>query len=197
MTNAPIDPLQGAIVEPIDVPGTVRSSIRIMLGASGLVSLAVGILVLAAPVKTAMVVAGFISVYAVIAGLVNIAIGVFSGKVGIWTRLGYLLLGLAFLVAGGIALGNLRSTAESLAVVLGIIIGVVWIIEGIVGLTMIGDTASKVWTLVYAVFSVVAGIVLVTSPLWGVAILWVLMGLSLVLLGVVQIVRGITFGAAR
>ena len=73
-------------------------------------------------------------------------------------------------------------------------VGIVWIIEGIVGLTLIGDAASKVWTIIFAIISILAGISLVTSPLWGAAFLWWLLGLSLVILGIVQIIRAFRFG---
>ncbi|MFT4109895.1 HdeD family acid-resistance protein [Propionicimonas sp.] len=173
---------------------SVTNGIRATLGISGLVSLVVGILILAWPGKTAMVVAGIIAVYAAIAGLVNIAIGVFSRKLGTWPRIGYLVLGVIFLVAAVVAFSNLGATAAGLAVLLGIIVGITWIIEGIVGITMIGDAASKVWTIIYSVISIIAGITLLSSPLWGAAFLWLLLGVSLVVLGVVQLVRAFRFG---
>ena len=40
-------------------------------------------------------------------------------------------------------------------------------------------------------------IMLITSPLWGALLLWTLLGISLVILGIVQIVRGFTFGSRR
>lgn len=177
-----------------DLEKSVTNGIRTALGIGGLVSLVVGILILAWPSKTAMVVAGIIAVYAAIAGVVNLAIGIFSRRLGRWPRVGYSLLGLAFLIAAALAFANLGATAAGLAILLGILVGIVWIIEGIVGLTMVGDAPSKMWTILYAIVSIVAGIAVLSWPLWGAAVLWLLLGLSLAILGVVQLVRAFRFG---
>ncbi len=174
---------------------TLVNGIRAALGMSGLVSVIVGVLILAWPAKTAMVVAGIIAVYALIAGVVNIAVGIFSRKLGTWPRIGYLALGVVFLIAAVLSLTNLGTAAAALGFLLGVVVGVSWIVEGVVGLTMIGDAPSKVWTIVYAVITIVAGIVLLTSPVWGAALLFLLLGVSLVVLGLVQIVRAFRFAS--
>jgi len=176
---------------------SMSNTIRVALGVGGVLMLVIGVLVLVWPVKTAVVVAGFVAVYAAVAGLVNLTIGAFTRRIGAWPRIGYLVLGVLFLVAAVTMFGNLGATAAWLATLLAIVTGVVWIIEGIVGLSLLGDSASKVWTVVYAVLSIIAGIMLITSPLWGALLLWTLLGISLVILGIVQIVRGFTFGSRR
>ena len=93
------------------------------------------------------------------------------------------------------AFANLKATAATLGVLLAILVGIAWIMEGVVGLTMIGDARSKIWTIVYALVSVVAGIVMLSSPLWGATVLWMLMGLSLLVLGLIQAVRAFRFGS--
>ncbi|WP_377107110.1 HdeD family acid-resistance protein [Propionicimonas sp. T2.31MG-18] len=170
------------------------NAIRAALGVGGLVSLVIGVVILAWPGKTAMVIAGIIAVYAAIAGLVNLGIGLFSRRIGGWPRVGYLVLGAVFLVASAVAFANLGIAAAVLASLVGVLVGVVWIIEGVVGLTLIGDAASKVWTVIFAIISILAGVTLLTSPLWGAAFLWWLLGISLVILGLVQIVRAFRFG---
>ena len=55
-------------------------------------------------------------------------------------------------------------------------------------------TAKQVWTVIFAIISIVAGIVLLTTPLWGALVIWTVIGISLLILGVVQIVRAFTFG---
>lgn len=178
-----------------DVDKSVTNGIRAALGVSGLLSVVVGVLILAWPTKTAMVVAGIIAVYAGLAGLVNLAIGVFSRQLGRWPRVGYIALGVLFVVSAVIAFANLGAAAAGLGVLIGVVVGVVWVIEGIVGVTMIGDSTSKVWTLLYAALSIIAGITVITSPLWGAALLWILLGVSLLFMGVVQVVRALRFGS--
>lgn len=175
---------------------SVTNGIRAALGVSGLVSLIVGIVILVWPGKTAVVVAGIVAAYALIAGIVNIAIGIFSRKLGGWARVGYLVLGAVFLISSILAFANLGATAAGLGILLGVVIGISWIMEGVAGLTMLGGAASRVWAILYAIISIVAGIMLLTSPLWGVAVLALLLGFSLVILGVVQIVRALRFSAS-
>ena len=178
-----------------NVEKSVINTVRAAIGASGVVSLLVGLLILVWPVKTAVVVAGIIAVYAVIAGLVNLAIGIFSRSLGGWARVGYLVLGAVFLIAAVVSFANLGAAAAGLAVLVGVLVGISWIIEGVAGLAMLGDSASKVWTIIYALISIVGGIVLLTSPLWGAAVLWVLLGVTLLALGIVQIIRAFRFGS--
>ena len=178
-----------------NVEKSVINTVRAAIGASGVVSLLVGVMILVWPVKTVVVVAGIIAVYAAIAGVVNLAIGIFSRTLGGWARVGYLVLGAVFLIAAIVSFANLGAAAAGLAVVVGVLVGFSWIVEGVVGLTMVGDSASKVWTIVYAVISVIAGITVLTSPLWGAAVLWLLLGVTLVVMGVVQIVRALRFGS--
>lgn len=175
---------------------TFTNGIRAALGVGGLVSLVFGLLILIWPGKTAAVVAAIIAVYLAIAGLVNLAIGIFSRRVGGWPRIGYLALGALFLIGAIVAFGNLSAAASALGVLLGIIVGVVWIIEGVVGLTMLNDTPSKTWTIILAILSIVAGVLMVTSPLWGATILWLFLGASLVILGLTQLVRAFRYGQA-
>lgn len=175
--------------------------VRTALGLLGTVAVIVGVLVLFWPGQTAKVVAACIAIYAILSGLTYIGLGVFPRALTSRARLGHVALGLVFFVAGVIALLNLGSTAQVLAALLGIVLGIVWIIEGVVALTALGGSASKIWSVLFAVISIVAGISLLLSPLWAATVLWWLFGLSLVVIGVAQIVRALTFspgaGSAR
>lgn len=174
---------------------SLTNGIRMALGLSGFVAVLVGLLILVWPAKTAAVVAAIIAIYAAIAGLINLAIGAFSGRLGARPRTSYLLLGIAFLVFSGVAFANLKAAAATLGVLLAILVGIAWIIEGAVGLTMIGDARSKAWSIVLAILSVAAGVVMLTSPLWGATVLWMMMGAALLILGLVQLGRAYRFGS--
>ena len=86
------------------------------------------------------------------------------------------LLGILFIIAGIVAFLNLGAATAWLAVFLGILVGILWIVEGIVALSTLGDAASKGWTVFFAIISIIAGIVLLFSPIWGAAVLWWLLG---------------------
>ena len=92
-----------------------------------------------------------------------------------------------------IDLENMGDTTVFLAVFVGVFIGITWIIEGVVALTTLSGSSSKGWTIFFAILSLIAGVVLLFSPLY-VAILWLFVGISLVVLGILQIVRAFSFG---
>ena len=167
-------------------------AVRTALAVSGALSLVVGLLILLWPGRTAEVAVGIIAVYVMIAGVVNIGIGIFfrSG----WARVGYIVLGLLFIAAGIFSFFNLAATTAWFGVFIGTLVGILWIIEGVVSLTTLGDSASKGWTIFFAIVSILAGIVLLFSPLLGAVTLFLLIGFSLIVLGVFQIVRAIRFG---
>ncbi len=169
------------------------NGIRTAFGVGGVIALIVGILILVWPAKTAVVVAAIIAIYAIAGGLVYAGLGIFSKAMGGWARVGHIVLGLLFIVAGIIAFFNLNATTAWLAVFLGILVGIMWIVEGVVALTTLGSSASKGWSVFFAIISIIAGIVLLFSPLWGAVVLWWLLGIALVVLGIVQIIRAFTF----
>ncbi len=177
-----------------DIGKSAVNGVRIAFGIGGAVSLIVGILILVWPGRTAAVVAGIIAVYAIVGGLAYAGLGVFSAAMRGWSRVGHIILGLLFIVAGILAFANLTATTVWLAVFLGVLVGIMWIVEGVVALTVSSAGPSRGWSIFYAIVSVIAGIVLLLSPLWGALVLWWLLGISLVVLGAVQIARAFTFG---
>lgn len=71
------------------------------------------------------------------------------------------------------------------------------LIEGVVSLrTASHRSKARAWTIFFAIVSIVAGIVLLFSPLLGAVTLFILIGLLLIVLGIFQIVRAIQFGKA-
>lgn len=170
------------------------TSIRISLAVSGIIALIAGIVLLVWPLKTAMLVTGIIASYLIIAGVVYIGLGIFSGKRGGWVRLGHIVLGVLYIVAGIIAYVNLSAATATLALITAIFLGVSWIIDGVVSLTLLNKDGSKVWTIIYAILSIAAGVIVIFSPLLAAVALWWVLGFTLVILGIIQIVRAITLG---
>ncbi|MFF2633620.1 HdeD family acid-resistance protein [Microbacterium sp. NPDC058021] len=178
--------------ESIDRP--VLNGIRTALGISGVLALLLGILIIVWPGRTAMVVVAIVAVYAIAAGLVYAGLGIFSAQKGGWARVGHIVLGVLFVIAGIVAFINLPAATAWFGVFIGVLVGIMWIIEGIVSLTTLELAVSRGWTIFFAILSIVAGIVLLFAPLWGATTLWLLLGISGIVLGIVQIVRAFTFG---
>ncbi|HCS62133.1 MAG TPA: hypothetical protein DIW46_12195 [Microbacterium sp.] len=173
---------------------SVFKSIRIALAVSGAIALIAGIVLLAWPGKTLVLVTGIIAAYLIIAGVVYIGLGLFSGKKGGWARVGHLVLGVLYIAAGVIGFLNLQQTAATLALITVIFIGISWIVDGAVSLTLLNKDGSRAWTIIYAIFSIVAGVIVIFSPMLAAIALWWILGITLVVLGVIQIVRAITLG---
>lgn len=169
------------------------NGIRTALGIGGVLAVIIGILILVWPGKTAMVVVAIIAIYAIAAGLVYAGLGIFSKSKGGWARVGHIVLGILFIILGIVAFLNLPAATGWFGLFLGLLVGILWIVEGIVSLSTLGDARSKGWTVFFAILSIIAGIVLLFSPLWGAAVLWWLLGIGLIVLGIIQIVRAFTF----
>ncbi|AVL97135.1 DUF308 domain-containing protein [Microbacterium paraoxydans] len=169
-------------------------SIRVALAVSGVLALLAGIALLVWPVKSAVIVTAIFASYLVVAGVVYIGLGIFSRAKGGWSRVGHIVLGLLYIVAGVIAFFNLNVAAATLALVVVIFIGVSWIVDGVVALSLLGSDGSRVWTVIYAILSIIAGIIVLFSPAIAGFALWLLLGIALVVLGIVQIIRAITLG---
>ncbi|MEZ3160178.1 DUF308 domain-containing protein [Microbacterium sp. BWT-B31] len=170
------------------------NGIRTAIGIGGTLALIAGILVLVWPDKAAAVLTVILAIYAIAAGLVYAGLGIFTRHKGGWARVGHILLGLVFILAGVIALFNLTVTTAWLAVIVAIFVGIAWIVEGVVSLSTLGQSASKGWTVFFAIVSLIAGIWLVFTPLLGALALWWILGIALVAIGIVNIVRAFTFG---
>jgi len=173
------------------VSGSSSTGLRVGLAVGGILAALAGILILVWPVHTALVLTVIVAIYAITVGLVYAGTGIWSrGKTG-WARAGYIVLGLVFVIAGVVALLNIRATTLVLATVLGILVAVMWIADGIVAFTTLRDAPNTAWAVVYAVLSLVAGFVLLFSPARGITLIYLLIGIALIVLGVAQVVRAI------
>ncbi|BDZ38320.1 HdeD family acid-resistance protein [Microbacterium suwonense] len=169
----------------------VFSAIRTSLAITGVIMLVLGLFILIWPSKTAMFFAGIIAAYLIVQGLIYIGSGVFSQGGEGWARIGHVVLGVLYVVGGVLAFVNLFAFTATLVMFFGIMLGITWIIDGVVALSVLNRGRSRIWTIVYAILSIVAGVVLLLSPFYAV-IFWWLIGISLTALGIVQIVRAIT-----
>jgi uncharacterized membrane protein HdeD (DUF308 family) len=169
------------------------NTVRTTLGISGAVALIVGILITFWPKDSAVVLTVILGIYLIIAGLAYAGLGIFSRGISGGARALDIILGVLFVIGGVLAVSNPTESAEVIGIFLGILIGILWIVEGVVALAQSSDAPSKGWAIFFGILSIVAGIVLLFSPLF-VVILWWLIGISLIVLGIMQIVRAFTFG---
>ena len=170
------------------------NTIRATLGISGVVALIIGVLITFWPERSAVVLTTILAIYLIIAGLAYLGMGIFSKGISGGARALDLILGILFIVGAIIAFANLAQTTAVLAIFIAVLIGVLWIVEGVVTLAQLGDAPSKGWAIFFGLLSIVAGIVVLFSPLWAAELLFIIAGIALIVLGIVQIVRAFTFG---
>lgn len=175
-----------------DTMQTASRTLRVGLGVVGGIAVVVGLLILLWPDKTAVFVAAVVAIYTIIVGVAYAGMAVAAKSMTGWARAGHVILGVLFVLAGILALTNLAATTVWLAAFVGIAVGILWIVEGVVSLVSLGAVGSNGFTVLYAIISILAGITLLTSPLWGAAVLWWLLGIGLIVLGIVQVIRAST-----
>lgn len=177
-----------------DLSKAAINTVRTTLGISGAVALIVGILITFWPKDSAVVIAVILGIYFIIAGLAYAGMGIFSRGISGGARTLDIILGVLFVIGGVIVLANPSESAVVLGIFLGVLIGILWIVEGVVALVQSGDAPSRGWAIFFGILSIVAGIVLLFSPLWGAVVLFIIAGIGLIVLGIIQIVRAFTFG---
>ncbi len=194
MTHEAPQVTTGFVLDGRQLTRSAINMIRVAFGIGGLATLVIGVMMAFWPTKAASAMAWMLGVYWVIAGVVYIAVGLFAKGTKTAARILDILLGVLMLFAGITVSSNPSDSALVLGIFLGFYIGVLWVIEGIVTLVQIGDAPSRMWALLSGGLSIVAGIVLFTSPWWGIQLLFLLTAIGLILLGVVQLIRAFTFG---
>lgn len=173
---------------------------RFMFGTAGLIALVVGVLILIWPGKTAVAVlatiAALIGLWTIVNGVVHIGSALISKERGGWSRAGYSLLGVLFVIGGIVIMSNLFLSAITVTLLISVTVGVLWIIEGVFAFALLKESPHKVLSVIYAILGIIAGIMLLLSPLFGAFVMWWFVGASLVALGLVQVIRAFTIKQA-
>lgn len=172
--------------------GSVRQGIRIGLAVSGVAALVIGILLTFWTGQSLTAIAILFGLYFVVTGVVSIAIGAFATAASGSTRALNIIFGVFLTVVGVISMKNIEATL--LAIVM--IVGIGWIVEGVLAMSVAGGP-GRGWSIAFGVISVVAGIVVLLTPGLSLITLALVGGISLIVIGVAQLVRAITFGSAR
>lgn len=170
------------------------NGIRLAFGIGGIVALILGIILLVWPAKTLGVVAIFLGIYFLVAGVIRLAMGIFSKGISGGMRTLDILLGVLLIVAGVIALKNVAATTAALLILIVAVIGVGWIIEGVLAIVESRGAPSSGWAITSGIISIIAGIVVLVIPGWSAVWLVLMAGIVLIIVGILGIVRAFTFG---
>lgn len=173
------------------------TAVRAMFGILGIVALAVGVALLVWPGRTLVVGAALTGIYFACAGVARIIMGIVGSALSGGLRALTIIMGVLLLLAGVITLRNLEASTVVLLLVLAITVGIGWIIDGIMVLVESGSAASRGWAITYGVIGIIAGIVVLSAPaITAVVLVWI-NAIVFVVLGIIGIVRAVTFGRGR
>ena len=135
--------------------------------------------------------------YFVVSGVIRIVTAVVElGLPGGWRVLD-ILIGVLLTVGGVIVLKNAALSGATLAVLITMVVGLGWMMEGVMALAESWRLPSSGWAVLYAIISIIAGLVVLVSPVSSMLFLVIFCGCALIVMGVSSMVRAFKFGRPR
>jgi uncharacterized membrane protein HdeD (DUF308 family) len=160
----------------------------------GLVTLVIGALLVAATTASLAVIAILLGVVMIVSGVYYLARALGGGESHERAWRG--VCGVVFILVG---LALLRHLSLSIALI-GLFIGFTWVIQGVLVLMeSLSSTRRHArrgglamgWGIFFGVISLIAGIVVIASPITSVGVLTIFLGIWLIVLGAIEIGGGI------
>ena len=150
----------------------------------GVVTLILGLIVAFHPSGSLNVIAVLLGILMLISGIFHL-VRVFDANEPHRVWLG--IAGLLFIVIGVVLIRHLHLTTG----LIGLIIGIVWIVQGVVSLIAGlsgGSQQGRGWWIFFGLISLIAGIVVASSPISSVTVLAVLLGIWFIVMGIFEII---------
>jgi uncharacterized membrane protein HdeD (DUF308 family) len=158
------------------------------------VSIIVGIIILILafnnPDAIAWTIALFFAIYFWVVGVVRIVSGIINKSFTPGIRVLNILLGVLLIVGGIVAI---RNPVVALAA-LGLVIGFLWIFEGIMAISETAKDSSKWIGTILGVVSLIAGIVVIFLPLQTIGILVLFGSIMLIVTGIMAGITALMLG---
>jgi uncharacterized membrane protein HdeD (DUF308 family) len=152
----------------------------------GAITLVLGLIVSFHPGGSLNVVAVLLGVLAIISGIFHL-LRIFGR--GESHRIWLGVTGLLFIVIGVVLIRHLHLT---LALV-GLFVGITWVVQGVTALIggLAGGTREgRGWWIAFGLLSLIAGIVVVATPVTSLTVLAVLLGVWFIVMGLAEIIGG-------
>lgn len=180
----------GLALDPRNLTAREVTGLRVAFAVSALVAIAIGTILLVWTTATLAVIAVLFGLYFVISGVVRIVRGVAGTGVATGGRVLNIVLGILVLILGIVALRN----PEGSLAVLGLVIGIVWIVDGAAALVEYSTDSSRWPGVLLGVVGIIAGGIVLFAPVETIGVLVTIGGIMLIVSGFVQLVRAFTFG---
>lgn len=152
----------------------------------GAVTLVLGLIVSFHPGGSLNVVAVLIGILAIVSGIFHL-LRIFGR--GESHRIWLGITGLLFIVIGVVLIRHLHLTLA----VIGLFVGITWIVQGVTALIggLAGGTREgRGWWIAFGLLSLIAGIVVVATPVSSLNVLAVLLGVWFIVMGLAEIIGG-------
>jgi uncharacterized membrane protein HdeD (DUF308 family) len=169
--------------------GTLAASVWQVMLVAGVAAIVLGVFVLAWPKATLHVVGVLFGVYLLVTGFFQLVWAFGSHVPGHLRALG-IVSGTLCVLLGLICF---RGAAESI-LLLALWVGFGWLVRGVLlaGAALADHTMpARGWQVLLGVLSALAGVVLIVSPFGSIAVLTVVTGVWLVVLGVIETVHAV------
>jgi uncharacterized membrane protein HdeD (DUF308 family) len=197
MSDDPVRPIPvnqsvvfGLALDPRNLSARAITGLRMAFAVTALVAIGIGTILLVWTEATVAVIAVLFGLYFVVSGVIRIVRGVGSSGVATGGRVLNIVLGILVVILGVVALRN----PESSLAVLGLVVGIVWIVDGAAALVEYSTDSSRWPGILLGVVGVLAGVIVLIAPVATIGVLVTIGGIMLVISGVVQLVRAVTFG---
>lgn len=153
----------------------------------GAVTLILGLIVSFNPAGSLTVVAVLLGILMIVSGIFHLARLFGLGEAHrVWLGISGLLL----IVIGVVLIRHLHLTTA----LIGLYVGVTWVVQGITaliaGMADLGGE-GRAWWIAFGVVSVIAGIVVTSTPVTSLTVLAVLLGVWFIVIGIFEIIGGI------
>ncbi|WP_181397252.1 HdeD family acid-resistance protein [Cryobacterium arcticum] len=166
------------------------TGVRVAFAVSALIAIGLGTILLVWTTATLSVIAVLFGLYFLVSGALRIVRGIGSTGSAAGGRVLNIVFGLIMVIVGIIAM---RNPDGSLAV-LGLVIGISWIVEGIAALVEYSVDSSRWFGILFGVVAIIAGVIVLFAPVETLGVLVTIGGIMLIISGLVQLVRAFTFG---
>ena len=187
----PMDPFR--LIEEM-LPRRAKNTVRTLYGVIGVAAVVLGAALLFWPGKTLAVFAIALGLYFLVAGVVRMVSAIATLGLPSGWRVLDVMVGGILSIGGIVMLRNAMLSGQTLAIVVTLIVGIGWIMEGVMALAESWAMPRSGWAVVYAVLSIMAGIVLLFAPVSSAVFLAIFCGVALIATGVSALVRAFTFG---
>jgi uncharacterized membrane protein HdeD (DUF308 family) len=158
--------------------------------AFGIITLVAGVVVLAWPGRTLVVIAVLFGIQLIVTGIFRFVAAFATDDLTGGTRVLFALLGVLSLIIGLYAVRHVLITLLALSLLLGIF----WIVNGVVELFTVlshREMRGRGWTALMGALSIIAGIILLAYPSISLVVLAVILSVWLLVFGIMQIILAI------